>query len=216
MNKNLYARTFDRFVVGVAVGIATPVALGQTVTNGSMTGPPTIGSPPPGWASVSTDGDTIPPGGLSGWGTGIPASSNGGTFLAVLNNGGGGVFDAVAQIISGFSVGQAYTLNFEFANIGLDSLAASNYANSGFIRANIAGVNLDSPTLAHAGFGNQQWLSFSGNFVASATMLTLTFSAERSGFGGYAGGVDGVSIVPAPGAFVLIAISGLAAVRRRR
>ncbi|CAN0500553.1 unnamed protein product, partial [Phaeothamnion confervicola] len=162
------------------------------ITNGSMTGQPAIGVAPPGWTSVSVDGDTIPVGGLSGWGTGIGASPDGGTFLALLNNGGGGGFDAVEQIINGFVIGDVYTIGFNVANIGLDGSAASDYANEGLIRANIAGVDLDSASLAHAGFGNQQWFGFSANFVATAASLTLTLSAERAGVGGYAGGVDGV------------------------
>ncbi len=207
-------------ICGLAAGIAfcmTPsVAFGQAITNGSMTGPVNIGSPPPGWASVSTDGDTIGPGGFSGWATGIGPSNDGGTFLALLNNGGGGAFDAAAQVINGFTVGTAYTLLFEYSNVGLDSSAASNYANPGFIRANIAGVNLDSSLLSHDGFGSQRWFNFSGSFVATSVTMTLTFSAERSGSGGYAGGIDGVSIIPAPGTIGLFAAAGLAAIRRRR
>jgi MYXO-CTERM domain-containing protein len=215
MNLNSCVKVVGCVGIGVAMGSATP-ALGQVVDNGSMTGPVNIGSPPPGWDSVSTDGDTIGPGGFSGWGTGIGASNDGGTFLALLNNGGGGAFDAAAQVISGFTIGNSYSLNFEYSNIGLDSSAAGDYANSGLIRANIAGVNLDSALLAHDGFGSQQWFDFSGSFVATSETMTLTFSAVRSDVGGYAGGVDGVSIIPTPGTFGLFAAAGLAAIRRRR
>jgi MYXO-CTERM domain-containing protein len=215
MNLNSCVKVMGCVGIGVAMGSATP-ALGQVVDNGSMTGPVNIGSPPPGWDSVSTDGDTIGPGGFSGWGTGIGASNDGGTFLALLNNGGGGAFDAAAQVISGFTIGNSYSLNFEYSNIGLDSSAAADYANSGLIRANIAGVNLDSALLAHDGFGSQLWFDFSGSFVATSETMTLTFSAVRSDVGGYAGGVDGVSIIPTPGTFGLFAAAGLAAIRRRR
>jgi hypothetical protein len=191
------------------------------VTNGSMNGTAQIGSPPPGWTSVSVDGDTIPVGGLSGWATGIGASSDGGTFLALLNNGGGGSFDAVQQSISGFTIGQTYSLDFSFANVGLDTTAASNYANSGFIRANIAGVDLDSALLNHDGFGSQTWFNFSDSFIATGETLELTLSAVRIGVGGYAGGIDGVSInatsVPEPMSLALVGIGliGLAFTRRK-
>ncbi|MBK6957238.1 MAG: PEP-CTERM sorting domain-containing protein [Nitrosomonas sp.] len=196
------------FVAAVLLGSAFSVSAANLVTNGSMTGPTTIGSPPPSWNSVSTDGDTIPVGGLSGWGTGIGASPDGGTFLAILNNGGGGAFDAAAQTVSGFTVGAIYTLEFSFSNIGLDFTAASNYANPGFVRANIAGLDFDTPVLTHDGFGSQRWFSFSSSFSATATSMDLTFSAvrENSGVGGYAGGVDGVSIsaVPEPETYAML------------
>jgi hypothetical protein len=195
-------------IAGIALLLANSSVFAVAILNGSMTGQPQIGSPPPNWTSVSVDGDTIPVGGLNGWGTGIGPSPDGGTFLALLNNGGGGSFDAVEQIINGFTIGQSYTLQFSYANIGLDSSAASNYTNPGFIRANIAGVDLDSTLLNFDGFGNQQWFNFSGNFVATAVTQTLTFSAERLGAGGYAGGLDGVSItdVPEPASLALMGL----------
>lgn len=214
-----FMKSTYRAIVAVAFALAATNSYAVVINNGSMTGPPQIGAPPPGWSSVSVDGDTIPVGGLSGWGTGISASPDGGTFLALLNNGGGGAYDAVNQVISGFVVGQAYQLQFDYANIGLSGF--TNYANPGFIRANIAGVNLDSLLLSHDGFGQQRWFTFSGSFVASATTHTLTFSAERTGTGGYAGGVDGVSItgasVPVPGSLVLLGlgIAGMTFGRRK-
>ena len=207
-------------LTGAVALLLSVSAFALPITNGSMTGVPTIGAPPPGWASVSVDGDTISPGGLSGWGTGIGASPDGGTFLALLNNGGGGSFDAVQQIINGFVVGDTYTIAFSVANIGLDFIG--DYANEGLIRANIAGVDLDSASLAHTGFGNQQWFGFSADFVATAASLTLTLSAERAASGGYAGGLDGVTIdaarqpIPEPSVLSLLAIGGLMLRRRKR
>ena len=196
--------------------IGSAHATTNLVTNGSMTGPAMIGSPPPAWASLSTDGDTIPVGGLSGWAPGIGASPDGDTFLALLNNGGGGSYDAVSQSISGFSAGQTYTLEFYYTNAGLSPSLASNYANPGDIRASIGGNTFDSPTLANDGFGNQQWFDYKTTFVATAGTLTLTLAAVREGdaIGGYAGGIDGVSIsattVPEPSGVALM-LAGIGA-----
>jgi len=221
--KKLFVLSIAFFAVaGITMLLVTSSAFAiPIVTNGSMNGTAQIGSPPPGWTSVSIDGDTIPVGGLSGWATGIGASPDGGTFLALLNNGGGGGYDAVQQSISGFTIGQTYFLDFSFANVGLDTTAAANYANSGFISANVAGVDLDSALLNHDGFGSQTWFNFSNSFIATAETLALTLSAVRQDVGGYAGGVDGVSIsaaaVPEPTSLALVGIGliGLAFTRRK-
>jgi hypothetical protein len=207
MKSNLYRVLITILAVSAFSHFAYAADL---VTNGSMTGTPTIGSPPPGWTSVSTDGDTIPVGGLSGWGTGIGASPDGGTFLAILNNGGGGAFDAAAQIVNGFVSGANYTLSFHFANIGLSQI--SDYANPGLIRANIAGMSFDTAVLNHDGFGSQRWFDFSTTFQATAASMRLTLSAIRpnNASGGFAGGVDGVSItaVPEPETYAML-LAGL-------
>ena len=69
-----------------------------------------------------------------------------------------------------------------------------NYANEGLIHANIAGVDLDSASLSHTDIGNRLWSDFSANFAATTASLTLTLSSERATSGGYAGGLDGVSL----------------------
>ena len=211
MKFNLYRVLFGAVLLAVSA-LSHFAYAANLVTNGSMTGTPSIGSPPPGWNSVSTDGDTIPVGGFSGWGTGIGASPDGGTFLAILNNGGGGSFDAAAQLVSGFVNGATYTLSFHFANIGLSQI--SDYANPGLIRANIAGMDFDTTVLGHDGFGSQRWFDFSTTFQATATSMQLTLSAIRpnNAFGGFAGGVDGVSItavaVPEPETYAML-LAGL-------
>lgn len=201
------------FIASAAIVFLNPVgevSAANLVINGSMTGTPAITTPPPGWTSVNTDGDTIPVGGLNGWATDIGASPDGGTFLAILNNGSGGAFDATTQYVYGFTVGLTYTLEFSYANIGLDQSAASNYANSGFVRANIAGIDFDTPVLTHDGFGSQQWFHFSETFIATAPDMYLTFTAMRpnNAIGGYAGGIDGVFIaaVPEPSTIALLSL----------
>ena len=203
-------------IATAAIAAAATAAHAEFVTNGSMTGNPSIGTPPPGWGSASIDGDTIPPGGLNGWATGIAPSSDGGTFLAVLNNGPGSGFDDVQQIITGFTPGQTYTLSFEWANVGLDASASSNYANPGFVRASIAGNEFETDEIPHEGFGSQTWRTFSTTFVANGETQVLSFRGVSTIAGGYAAGIDGVSIVPAPAAVSLLGVAGLLGARRRR
>lgn len=203
----------------LAVAAFAPAGFGQTVANGSMTGPPAIATPPPMWNSLNTDGDTIPVGGLSGWATGIPASPDGGTFLAVLDNGPGGAFDECGQTIAGFTPGELYELTFSYVNAGLDSSAASNYANPLLARVLMFGTTQDTQILAHGGFGSQIWFTTSMTFLANSASTNLTFRAVSQGPGGAAAGIDGVSLrlVPTPGPVALLGLAvGSAALRRRR
>lgn len=197
------------------VAIAASAASAQSITNGSMTGPLAIGSPPPGWTSVNVDGDTIGPGGFSGWATGMPASTDGGTFLMVLDNGSGGGFDRAAQAITGFNIGQQYTIGFEYGNGALPGFGS--YDGPLYVEMEIFGTTYQTPVIAFDGVGNQQWYNASFNFIATAADTTLFFRAVSTQFGlGAAAAIDGVFLVPTPGSLALLALPGLALVRRRR
>lgn len=191
------------------------VCHGQTITNGSMTGPVVIGSPPPGWASVNADGDTIGPGGFSGWATGMPASNDGGTFLMVLDNGSGGAFDRCGQVVTGFQPGEMYTIGFEYGNGALPSFGG--YAGPLRVEMEVFGTTYLTPEIAFDGIGLQRWFDASFSFMATATSTTVYFRAISTQFGsGAAATIDGVYLVPSPGTLALLVLPGIAAVRRRR
>jgi hypothetical protein len=206
-----------KHIVSLAcLALVSGLAQAQSVTNGSMTGPVSIGSPPPSWNSVNADGDTIGPGGSGGWATGIAASNDGGTFLMVLDNGNGGFFDRCGQTITGFTVGQAYTIGFEYANGGLPNFGS--YTNTLTAEMEIFGAQYLTAATAFDGIGQQQWRTISFNFVATDTSTTLYFRANSLGNGGAAAAIDGVYLraVPAPGSLALAALAGVIGTRRRR
>ena len=199
-----------------AIALTGPVQA-QSVLNGSMTGDPTIGSPPPGWNSLNTDGDTVGPGGLGIWAPGISASPDGGTFLMVLDNGSGGSFDRCGQVISGFTVGQTYRVTFFCANGALDF--SSPYNGPLTVEVGMFGGSQATDTLAFDGFGQQKWYTRSFDFQANDVMTELTFRANSLQPGsGAAAAVDGVmlTVVPSPGTFTLLAAGGVMMWPRRR
>jgi hypothetical protein len=205
-------------LIALLVSLVATTIQAQTVTNGSMTGPPTVSSPPPGWTSATLDGDTVPPGGISFYAPGIPASPDGGTMLTILDNSGyigSFTFDSVQQVIAGFTPTATYTVQFSFANAGLSPSSFSGYQGPGNIQVDIAGQTFITPTIVFDGVGAQTWYSASFQFTATAASETLLFTPNGTIVGeGFAGAVDGVQIalVPEPATLALGAIGFVAVI----
>ena len=209
---------FSRIASSAIVALAVAGhAQANLVVNGSMTGTPAIGTPPPGWGSISVDGDTIPPGGFSIWADGIPASPDGGTFLAILNN---GLFssglDIVKQDVAGFTAGETYSLSFYYANAALPTIGG--YAGPGSVQTDIAGNTFNTPVISFDGIGFQQWYIASYSFVATAATQQLVFTPVATTAQGQAHGINGVVIelIPTPSAAGLFGLAAMAGLRRRR
>jgi len=208
----------NRCISVLAAMMFASTASANLVFNGSMTGNPIIGSPPPGWTPIQADGDTIPPGGLNAWATGMPASPDGGTFLALLHNGlGMAGKDVVSQVVNGFTPGESYTVSLFYSNAGLP-LLGSPYTGPIRLETSIAGNSFSTPSINFLGIGAQQWFLAQYNFVATAASQALIFEPFAGTGEGGAIGIDGVSIdlIPTPGAAALLGLGGLVIARRRR
>jgi len=181
--------------------------------------------------------DTIPPGGLLGFGVDMPASPQGGNFAigqAELANVGASPFptafaESFEQTINNLVVGEQYTISFWQANAGVFVGGDARF-DPGSWDVMFGVQTLRSPvTEVYAGRGNQAWQFVELEFTATAISQALRFTAvdlpgvdnitlPDSDFGGVGLAVDGVSIavVPAPGTAALLLGSSMLAARRRR
>jgi hypothetical protein len=201
-------------------------ARAELVVNGSMTGDVGINVQPAPWATLFGPGvhsppDTVAAGGLvDGSFTlapGIPASPNGGTFLAfsasmILEN------DYAGQNIAGLAPGGTYTLRFYYTNVGAllpPGLPLS--LQPGVMKATIAGQTFLSEPLQFEGAGLQTWKLAELTFQATQPVEHLGFQTTSDLF---YGGIDGVSIVPEPGSSLLMGVALVVlcgtAVKRKR
>jgi hypothetical protein len=157
---------------------------------------------------------------LVGWNTVIPVGdmvyfNPGNSSPTGLEIGGfGGAFDnSINQVVSGFSIGNTYTIHFDLASQWAGGSGAE--AELSFLSGSSTGPQLFmAPPVP--GFG--QWQSFSYNFVATATSVDIQFLQITNGFDDV--GIDNITIttVPDGGATVAllgIALCGLAALRRK-
>ncbi|MEM9082181.1 MAG: hypothetical protein AAGB34_01200 [Planctomycetota bacterium] len=221
-------------VCGVA---ASAVSAAPVLTNGSMTDLPSFNKAAPGWSVVSFTPDVIGPGGLGGFAPGAPASPNGGTFAhlqaELAGQGASPVTtsfaEAIETTVTGLEAGKVYEIAFYQANLQAVAGTEARF-DPGQVAVTFAGVTKSSPTTPmFEGQGSQTWQLVKLEFTATQAAETLRFTAvdlpgvdsttfPNSGFGGTSIGVDGVTItlIPSPGSFVLLAMSGAVVVRRRR
>jgi len=227
-------------VAGVAfasVVLAGSAFAQPIVQNGGFDGTPTLNTVPAPWQVVSRTPDTIPPGGLLGFGVDMPASPQGGNFAigqAELANVGASPFptafaESFEQTINNLVVGEQYTISFWQANAGVFVGGDARF-DPGSWDVMFGVQTLRSPvTEVYAGRGNQAWQFVELEFTATAISQALRFTAvdlpgvdnitlPDSDFGGVGLAVDGVSIavVPAPGTAALLLGSSMLAARRRR
>lgn len=219
------SRTFVFCAAPVAAAaLFTSSASAQAIANGSLTGLPTVGSPPAPWYNWQFTPDTVDAFGpfnntITPW----TASPDGGTFV----RGNGSVFvdsEAFAQVVTGLTIGQAYSINVFQTNLGLELPSVGSWlGEDGFWSLVVDGSLEDSTSvISKQPFASDAiiWSGDSLDFVATATSHELAFvsrSVQPNGITAYMG-IDGLRLqaVPAPGVVSTLALGGLALARRRR
>ncbi|MEM9065744.1 MAG: hypothetical protein AAGB51_09680 [Planctomycetota bacterium] len=193
----------------------------QVLINGSLTGPPTVGSVPTGWSVWTNTPDTVDlPGPFNNTGTPWTASPDGGTF--VRGGASTATSESFSQIVTGFSVGQTYQIDFFTTNLGFYSPTSGAWIGAdGYWDFHIDGAMYASSTVLSkptASTDSIVWNTESFTFVAANAVLELGFAARLSGSGSVISymGIDGIRLtqVPAPG--ISAFLGGLAMFTRRR
>ncbi|MCC7055184.1 MAG: PEP-CTERM sorting domain-containing protein [Gemmatimonadaceae bacterium] len=205
------------------LAVAAPLS-GQAFTNGSLTGPINNGGVPTGWTLEAGSPDTMDennnvgvPGAL-GFGAAPSPSPDGGTWVGVGGEGATGFVERFSQSVSGFTVGQTYTVNFYASNFGA---ADFGYVATNFFEMLIDGVAMDSGADLPLAPG---WTLQTLSFLATSATHTIAFQLG-DGAKSYMG-IDGISIaggmstVPEPATTALLgagllALGGIVSRRRR-
>jgi len=208
----------------VAASFFASTASAQSITNGSLTGLPTVSSPPAPWYNWQFTPDTVDSlGPFNNTITPWTASPDGGTFV----RGNGSVFvdsEAFAQVVTGLTIGQAYSVNVFQTNLGLELPSVGSWlGEDGYWSLVVDGSLEDSTSvISKQAFASDAiiWSADSLNFTATSTSHELAFvsrSVQPNGITAYMG-IDGLRLqpVPTPGAVSLLAAGGLVAARRKR
>ncbi len=196
-------------------GVACALCFGHAVLGSIVNGgfEPTPGSDVPAYLTLG-GGSTA----INGWTTtdmgvewfvpsafGLTNSSNGGWVLDLASNSffAGGVTQTFAT-----DVNTSYRVDFEFA-----SHRASGRDGTAEIVVSAAGTSqLFSISNSSS---NTLWESRSFTFIATSTSTTLSFRNTQSAVEHFAY-IDGVSMVPAPGAVHIGVLAGIGCLRRPR
>jgi hypothetical protein len=154
--------------------------------------------------------------GVSSFGATPSASPNGGTWVGIGREG-TGFIERFGQTVSGFSIGQSYTVSWFVSNFGYTDFG---YTNSNQIEVLVNGVSIGSGAMRALSTG---WEAQSLLFTATAATQQIAFqlgSNNKSYMG-----IDGIAfgpstVVPEPATFALLAagagVLGLVARRRRQ
>lgn len=125
------------------------------------------------------------------------------------------------------TLGQAYSLTFDFGKFGVLSPDTARLEVDVFDGVGVAGTNLFNQTLEDTTPGNggtstdspDVYSSFQFNFTAQSSMATLRFTdnSDAQTVGGFDAMLDNVSVaVPEPTAFLCMLVVGLGCIARSR
>lgn len=210
-------------VAATAALALAATAHGQTLVNGSLTDTAAVSTPPAGWFAWSDTADTADAAGpFNNTGTPWTLSPDGGTFVRMGR--GASTMEGIGQVVSGFTIGQVYQVDFFATNLGFENAVTAAWTGSdGYVEFFVDGVFegssslLSKPTLST---DPTVWSAHTVTFIATDTTLELAFAADRPGSAVEAAymGVDGIRLsrVPTPGAFGVLGVASLVAGRRRR
>jgi hypothetical protein len=145
------------------------------------------------------------------------ASPQGGNFVAL--DGDGGYNGAITQTVTGLTVGQTYTLTFDWAAA---QYADRTGATTEQIQYSLGGQTFSTAIVDNASAGSNGWFTESHTFTANNTSEVLSFLSvgTPSGLPPVAL-LDGVSLTggvpePATWAMMLVGFGGLGALLRQR
>jgi Protein of unknown function (DUF642) len=180
------------FAIGVTPQPASAVPI---VANGSFE---TTGSGIPGWTTLTGTPLTFS--------SGPHGNAEDGTLFLDISGGFSGGTASIQQTISGFDIGQSYTLTY-WTSVNRNN----NFIDPSGLTATIGSAAL---TTSFAPASTQPWASpwifESLSFVASSSTLDLTFASSRTATGSLPA-IDNVRIsVPESGRTILMMLGALA------
>lgn len=211
-------------VSSAVLALTATGALGATIVNGDMTGPVGISLVPPGWFVWQGTPDTCDASGpFNNTPTPWTLSPNGGTF--VRSAGGPSTSpgsEAIGQNVTGFTPGLNYTITFHLTNLGFQHPTSGIWSGEdGYWDFYINGAPVGTSIILSKQTDPADpivWFNDSIDFIAPTADFEIAFIARSSSAAPLAAymGIDGVTVIPAPGAPMLAFMCGVAATRRRR
>jgi len=155
--------------------------IAQNFTNGDFEANIGASTAPTGWTLVSGSSDvgnvSDPGGSFAQPFTNSTPSAQGGNFLMLYENGSSST-ESVEQSVSGFTIGNSYTITYQEAVLG----ARNNYDDNGELIINVSGIgDFTSGNILTVGAG---WQSGQISFVATQTTHTIRLTANDIGAGG--------------------------------
>lgn len=219
----------------IAIGSLTGRATAQSFTNGSFNGTVNDSTTASGWSTSArspdlTDlatpttflhyGDPV-----NGWQTEaflVPtsSSSDGGTWASMTNA------ENIQQLVSGFTANEVYTISWEQANYGVQDSVGDPAYWGWHLPDTVWSVSIDggTPLLGSTVMGvTAEWSTSYVTFLATSSAHLITFSPYTPGESDtnvtYAQ-IDGVTLtvgaVPEPASALLLGLSGLGLLARRK
>jgi hypothetical protein len=206
-------------IAALSLALSTGLSA-QSFTNGSLTGAITTDGVPSGWTKLLESPDVMDQNNnaglpnLVGFGATPSASPNGGTWVGLGRD--GSFIERFGQTVTGFSIGQSYTVSWFVSNFGAPDLG---YLRSNQIELLVNGVSVGAGAMRTMSTG---WDAQSLSFVATATTHDIAFqlgSANKAYLG-----IDGISLIaptttvpePATVALLGVGVALLAVVARRQ
>ncbi len=208
------------WVAALALATLATSAGAASIANGSLAGPINNNGVPPGWTIQAGSPDTNDvANNVGGAGTAFGvapagASPDGGTWVGLGADAAGSFIERFGQGVSGFSVGQTYTLSWYMGNFGAAS--GLGYTGANAIEVLLDGASIGAGTTRAMG---SSWFAESLIFTASAATHDIAFQPAGPARSYIA--IDGIALtsavipLPAPALLLGSALLCFAALRRR-